>query len=409
MPKQLVIQLARFGDIVQTKRLILSLQRRGDVHLCVDQRLRDLARLVYPDVAVHGLPSHGSGAVEVLTVGRDVLERLRQERFDAVYALNHAGLCRALAPLFDPAVVRGYPVDNGQPLRSNWVRLAFRWMARRVEAPLNLVDFWAALAPSMVEPDRVNPTACPGGEGLGVVLSGQNARRSLPPAWLAPVVHAVFERLGGPRIRLLGGKSERGAARSLLAALPAAVANRTENLAGRTDWSGLAHALSGLDLLLTPDTGTAHLAAHLGVPVEGLFCSSAWAFETGPYGAGHRVWQSLPECAPCTESAPCPCEVRCRAAFAAPEALARMQGRTTGAAMRPMPAMALLQSGFDAWGAVWTAAPGEMPDPHAGARAALRAQLAEYLGFAVGHGADARAAADILYREADWMLPHALP
>lgn len=409
MSKQLVIQLARFGDIVQTKRLVLSLRQRGEVHLCVDRKLEGLARLVYPGIRVHGLPSHGSEAAEILTTGRAVLECLRRERFDAVYALNHAGLCRAVASLFDPAVVRGYPVADGQPLRSNWVRLAFRWMARRAEAPINLVDFWAALAPAMIAPGRVNPVARPGGEGLGVVLSGQNARRSLPAELLAPVVHAVFKRLGGPRVRLLGGAAEQGAGRGLLAALPPGVAARTENLAGRTDWPGLIHALSGLDLLLTPDTGTAHLAAHLGVPVEGLFCSSAWAFETGPYGEGHRIWQTVPACAPCTESAPCPHHVQCRSAFAAPEALARLQGRTTGAGARPMPGMALLDSGFDAWGAVWTAASGETPDHYRSARIALRTQLAEYLGLTTGHGTQARSIADILYREADWMLPQALP
>ena len=33
MPKFLVIQAARFGDLVQTKRLLLSLALRGEVHL----------------------------------------------------------------------------------------------------------------------------------------------------------------------------------------------------------------------------------------------------------------------------------------------------------------------------------------------------------------------------------------
>lgn len=147
MPKQLVIQLARFGDIVQTKRLVLSLMASGEVHLCVDRSLQGVTRLVYPDVTVHGLPAHGCTEAEVLGVGRAVLERLRAERFDTVYALNHVGLCRAVATLFDPAVVRGYPVASGQVLRSNWMRLAFRWMGERASAPLNLVDFWAALAP----------------------------------------------------------------------------------------------------------------------------------------------------------------------------------------------------------------------------------------------------------------------
>ncbi len=405
MPKQLVIQLARFGDIVQTKRLVLSLRARGEVHLCVDRSLQGLARLVYPDVTVHGLPAHGCAEAEVLGAGRAVLERLRAERFDAVYALNHVGLCRAVAALFDPAVVRGYPVASGQVLRSNWVRLAFRWMKDRTVAPLNLVDFWAALAPAMIPGDRVNPPARPGGAGLGVVLAGRNARRSLPPEYLVPAAHAVFERLGGSRVVLLGGPADRPAARRLLAALPASMASAAVNLAGRTDWAGLAEALTGLDALLSPDTGTAHLAAHLGVPVEGLFCSSAWAYETGPYGIGHRVWQTVPNCAPCVESAPCSRAASCREAFASPAFLSRLQGRNGGGAARPLPGLTALTSGFDALGETWTPVGGT--DPFAGRRAALRKQLAEYLGLENAPGGSD--AANILYREADWMLPQALP
>ena len=62
MTKRLVVQLARFGDIVQSKRLILSLRREGDVHLCVDRSLAALARLVYPDCVIHALPAHGCDA-----------------------------------------------------------------------------------------------------------------------------------------------------------------------------------------------------------------------------------------------------------------------------------------------------------------------------------------------------------
>ena len=65
-----------------------------------------------------------------------------------------------------------------------------------------------------------------------------------------------------------------------------------------------------------------HLACHLGVPVLAVFLSSAWCFETGPYGAGHRVLQAVDSCLPCLESRPCPHQVRCRVPLEDP-ALAR--------------------------------------------------------------------------------------
>lgn len=423
MAKQLVIQLARFGDIVQTKRLILSLRRTGEVHLCVDRSLGELARLIYPDIPVHVVRAHGGSALEVVSETRQALDIFRAERFDTVYALNHAGLCRALASFFEPAIVRGYPVASGQPLRSNWIRLAFRWMGRRTEAPLNLVDFWAALADDMVPPQSVNPEAVPRGGGLGVVLAGRNARRSLPPDMLAPVVHAAFARLGGPSVCLLGGEEDRGSARRLLAAVPRMVADKTVDLTGRTDWKGLAGALADLDLLLTPDTGTAHLAAHMGVPVEGLYCSSAWALETGPYGAGHHVWQTLPPCAPCTESSPCGRNAVCREAFRTAPFLSRMQGRSGGAAARPLEGMALLRSDFDSLGLIWNEEEGSGLLPAGRARLGLRRLLGEYRGTAAGSSPSSAerdgprgipaspcpGQAENLYQEADWMLPRILP
>lgn len=415
MPKQLVIQLARFGDILQTKRLILSLQTLGETHLCVDSSLAELARMIYPDVQIHALPISKGGEAALFTAGLDVIQGLQCENFESVYALNHAGMCRALARLFSPEIVRGYPVASGQELRSNWVRLAFRWMARRAEAPINIVDFWAALAPSMVEPASVNPIALPGGKGLGVVMAGQNARRSLPPEVLATVVHATFERLGAPPVYLLGSSHERTAGQRLTALLPPSVAQKVQNLTGQTDWQGLAEAVQGLDLLLSPDTGTAHLAASLGVPVEGLFLSSAWAFETGPYGKGHRIWQAMMDCSPCVESTPCHRNSDCLPSFGSPPFLARMQGRSTGAAARPLENMVLLESDFDELGLIWTQ-PIHCESLPSSGRNALRHLLMEYLRLPV-HQREAstpsgdllRNYAEFLYQEADWILPQSLP
>ena len=54
-PRYLVIQLARFGDLLQTKRLLRSLQADGEVHLLVDDSLKSLAHIVYPGIEVHGI------------------------------------------------------------------------------------------------------------------------------------------------------------------------------------------------------------------------------------------------------------------------------------------------------------------------------------------------------------------
>lgn len=400
MSQSLIIQLARFGDIVQTRRLVLTLARRGTVHLCVDRSLAVLARLVHPEAVVHEVLAHGAAPGEMLAENLRTFAVLRDIGFEAVYNLNHSGLNLALAALFDPECVRGHRHVQGQPVRDRWVRMAFRWTAWRRLSPLNLVDFWAALASDPVTPGEVNPVASRGGEGIGVVLAGRASRRSLPPEVLAACVRAVFEGAGGARVVLLGSHAERPLARQLMRHLPGNVIDRVDDLTGRTDWAGLVDALSGLDTLLTPDTGTMHLAARFGVPVQAFFLSSAWCHETGPYGLGHKVWQAECDCLPCLESAPCTLGVRCLDAFRSTEFLRLLAGRP--GAVHP-PSLLGLVSTLDAVGSTWLTVFGH--DAHAPRRVALRTLVGEYLGLFDGEGVTDHALAEMLYHESDWMLP----
>ncbi len=326
-PDVLVLQAARLGDLVQSKRLILSLATRAKVHLGVDHGLAGLASLLYPDVQIHALSLHGAPHPEALAENRRVFQDWADISFAEIYNCNFSPLTAALSRLFPPEAVFGYrPASDSQGglLRSPWVRLAFRISRNRRLSSLNLVDYWAFFAQSLnkpshrLKPEDVNPRAKPGGQGLGVVLAGREARRSLPIPVLASIVETVFKILDGPRVRLLGSRAEQPLARALLRHLASKVQQRAEDLSGKTDLPGLYEAINGLDALISPDTGVMHLAAHLGVPVLAFFLSSAWAHETGPYGYGHHIWQAVTECAPCLESAPCPCGLVCHKAFESP-------------------------------------------------------------------------------------------
>jgi heptosyltransferase II len=81
------------------------------------------------------------------------------------------------------------------------------------------------------------------------------------------------------------------------------------NLVGQTTLSQLMNELRRCRALLTNDTGTMHLAAHLGVPTVALFGSTEPAL-TGPMGAGHIVIRHHVECSPCFLRE-CPIDFRC--------------------------------------------------------------------------------------------------
>jgi len=397
----LVAQLARFGDVIQSKRLIKSLVSRGaETHLLVDESLTDLARLVYPGVVVHGCAAHKSGLAEADILARNLgqFKELSRIGFARVYNLNFSGLNYALAGLFDPGTVAGYRLERGSRVKDAWCAMVTRWASRRMAHGLNLVDFWAHFDKSPIAAHEVNPQASPKGGGIGVAVAGRHSRRSLPPEVLAPVVAALAQRIGASRITLLGGKTDRKTARELMDRMPAGTARAARDMTGKTSYADLAGIVAGLDMLITPDTGAMHLAAHLGTPVQAMFLSSAWCFETGPYGLGHTVWQAVADCAPCLESAACAENVKCLDAFAH---RAFLRGLTGKGKAGDVSGMLGLNPVMDGLGCTYEPFMGE--DPAAAERARFRSVVAEHLGAGVS-GAASGAAAQNLFLERDWML-----
>lgn len=312
MKKYLVIQLARFGDIIQSKRLLLALLQDGEVTLLMDSSLCRLAKLIYPAINCIGITASSGTSQTVWEDNSKIFEALQKEQFDEIYPLNHSSLCQAITMLFEPERLMGYSRHNGYARHSNWVRMAFRWLGNRKKTPINLVDFWGMFANPPYPAHMVNPKAESKGHGLGIVLSGQNARRSLPANYYAKIIPIIFTRLQNSNalqekaIYLLGTEKEKKFAEELLFYLPRQYHSFVQNLAGKTSFEDLQEVAAQLSLLLSPDTGTAHLASHLGTPVEGFYLSSANVFETGPYGEGHTVWQAYLSCTPCGEFEICP-------------------------------------------------------------------------------------------------------
>lgn len=416
MEKNLIIQFARFGDLVQTRRLILGAQKLGDVHLLVDRSLGELARLIYPKVTVHELVLHRAPDENALLENEKVFGELAAENFDRVVNCNFSGLSGAVCRLFDRDKVLGYRSahdSDGGLLRSPWTRLTFRISKMRRDSPLNLVDFWAWFLPDPVAPAKVNPEARGKGRGIGVVMAGRESRRSLPPPVLAKIVNLVFSLTGKPEIRLFGTEAESHGAKSLMRLLGPAAAGRCIDLCGKTGWKGLIGELDGLDLVITPDTGVMHLAAFLGVPVMAFFLSSALCHETGPYGAGHMIWQAVTDCAPCLEKTACERNVECLAPFSDAGFSRFLAGAITGDAriLARMPAqLQLWTTGFDAIGIKLALRAGE--DRRARQRKIIRVLVGNHLGLPgfmeQAEKLPARETALLaweLFPEDEWMLP----
>ena len=115
----------------------------------------------------------------------------------------------------------------------------------------------------------------------------------------------ILSERHGIRWLIFGTVKERALGEQIASELgPAGV-----NLVGQTTLSQLMSELSRCRALLTNDTGTMHLAAHLGVPTIALFGSTEPAL-TGPIGGSHTVIRHHVECSPCFLRE-CPIDFRC--------------------------------------------------------------------------------------------------
>jgi len=153
-----------------------------------------------------------------------------------------------------------------------------------------------------------------------------------------------------------------------------------------------------------------HLAAHLGTPVTAFFLSSAWCFETGPYGAGHLVWQACQPCAPCLESQPCDQNTACLLPFTHKAVLASLAGQTgsgqtglTALVFEPPAELCLLESRVEDFGLNFTPRFGELPESEG--RVAVRELLRSHcLGITPSDIQTEGRAAAWMYDETNWML-----
>ena len=92
-------------------------------------------------------------------------------------------------------------------------------------------------------------------------------------------------------------------------------------LAGRTDLAQVVAILSVADLLVTNDTGPAHIASALDCPTLVIFGPTNPA-TTRPFSSAGRIISHPPDCAPCMLR-DCPIDHRCMTAISTSEVFAR--------------------------------------------------------------------------------------
>lgn len=379
MRKILIVNLTRFGDLLQTSPIIVGLKAQhpeAELHVLVERNfapacrgIPGIDRLREIDLDELGrrlLAENLRGAYDAV---EQTIAELRAERFDLALNYSSSKMSAVLLKLIGAPDTRGWTMarDGHRLIAHPWARLFSAACLVRRQAPFNLVDYYKRVAGVIGGPQRlffhVAPEArarvaellaaagVPDGTPLvACQLGASRAVRQWPTASFVALGRLLAEKLGA-RLVLCGGGGDRPLAGEIVAEL----GELAVDCCGRTSVAELGALLERADVLVTPDTGPMHMAIAVGTPVVSLFFGPALPFDTGPYAPDQLCLHAAVACAPCDHNVTC-LEPFCRetitpAAVAEAVALRRAHDwpGLEEAAQR-WPAFVWYRTGFDATG-----------------------------------------------------------
>lgn len=332
--KAVVINLTRFGDLLQTQPVVTALNSQGyDTGIICLNNFAGTTRLMRDIRATFSLP----GASILASLDRDWRDALRTyEAFcaevekafppDLVVNLTPSVSARLLAlRLGRECEVRGFAMDSFgfNADTTQWAGFLQMASASRGASPFNVVDLFSRVAgidrPAefhLADPapeERIkalklleNPVK--GAEGfIGFQPGASEDRRRWPVARFRELGDKIWKELKRVPV-LLGTEDEQELGLRI-----------TEggdfphlNLMGRTALPELSAVLRRLDLLVTNDTGTMHLASGSGTPVAAVFLATAQPWDTGPASENSVCFEPDLPCHPCPFGVECDRENECR-------------------------------------------------------------------------------------------------
>lgn len=334
----LIINLTRFGDLIQTQPVISAFKRRGDkvALACIDNfasatnLLRDLDA-VFPFQAAKMLASLDANWRDSVQASVEYRSSIvEQFKPDLVVNLTPSISARLLARNMGVAQVQGFGLDDHgfNADTSSWAAFLQLAGGNRGASPFNICDLFLRTAglqgegvdlclkepalelkESMQNEFRSAIPECSDTMNgfIAFQLGASENRRRWPVGHFAQLADLVWQRERRIPV-VLGTSEEKELGRRFMELVKCPVVD----MQGKTTLEKLAASLTECDALVSNDTGTMHLAAGLGVPVVAIFLATAQPWDTGPYHTGCISLEPDMDCHPCSFGQECMNEERCR-------------------------------------------------------------------------------------------------
>jgi ADP-heptose:LPS heptosyltransferase len=315
MPRALVIQLARLGDLLQSLPVMTQLRARHPEttfdllcpsHLVeVGHLLPGIEKVIEWDGAAwqqRAMAAQQDLRAEHLEEIEITLMKLVPAQYDCAYVLNQHRRALVAGSLL-AREVKGPVVQGplGEAL-TPWAAYMRDVAQRRLGQHVHLSDAFCGLCgvfppgyvvtldPPVVRlPDDLEPIGKQGAPWIALIVGAGEAERCVPTEVWRRWITSFLAATPQGRVVLIGTERERAA--EIQAPLPSSALGRIWDTTGRTSLSQLAAILARCHRVVGSDTGPLHLAAALGRPVIGWYFARARVHETGPYGVHHLVWQ----------------------------------------------------------------------------------------------------------------------
>ena len=156
-------------------------------------------------------------------------------------------------------------------------------------------------------------------EERSVVAICPGSINSRAKRWPAEAYAALADKLieSQRQVLLIGSQEEADVSKDVMSRMR----NRPVVLTGKTSLDEITAMLATVDLIVTNDTGPAHIGAALGRPTIVIFGPTN-PLTTRPFSPGAEVLRHPPECAPCMLR-DCPIDHRCMTAITVDEVFGR--------------------------------------------------------------------------------------